>query len=58
MGRVSLGDVENVLKLNCGDGCITVNIPKKIKLYTRMNGVICKLYFCKAILLMDHIIQL
>jgi len=34
---VSFGDDENVLKLDYGDGCTTLNIQKNIELYT-LNG--------------------
>lgn len=34
---VSFGDDENVLKLDYGDGCRTLNIQKNIELYT-LNG--------------------
>lgn len=35
--RVSFGDDENVLKLDYGDGCTTLNIQKNTELYT-LNG--------------------
>ena len=43
---VSLGDNENILKLNSSDGCTTLNILKPTELYTlkRVNVVVCGLH--------------
>ena len=47
--RVSFWNVENVLKLDCGDGCPTLKYTKNhwIVSFKWMNGMVCELYLNK-----------
>lgn len=49
--RASLGG-DNVLKLECGDGCITLKILKPSEWSTlRVNCMVCELYIKKDLIL-------
>lgn len=51
-GTISLGDYENVAKLNGGDGCTTLNILKTTEMYSyfkSMSFMVCQLYLSKLL---------
>lgn len=51
-GTISLGDDENVAKLNGGDGCTTLNILKTTEMYSyfkSMSFMVCQLYLSKLL---------
>lgn len=48
--RVSFAGDEDVLKLDCGNGCTTLSIPESTELYIfkGINCMICELNLSKA----------
>lgn len=49
--KETFGDDGNILKLNCGDGCTTINLPKNylIAPLQWIYFIVCTSYFNNAI---------